>query len=159
MACVQVAQLAGNIATVLCGVTALDVVSARAGHATWLGATRPAFMDEAAAAKSGPVAVPAMQHPLLLQVRQTMDALGRIHCLIASVTAGYAVLQAVDWSCDGGPVAVPAMQHSLLLQVRPGLHADMRRKFNYLYHNYHVSNGENVNTDNMLRRRSAARHC
>ncbi len=62
---------------------------------------------------------------------------------IASVTAGYAVLQAVDWSCDGGPVAVPAMQHSLL-QVRPGLHADMWRKFNYLYYNYHVSNGENV---------------
>lgn len=64
----QVAQLAGDIGTVLSGITALDVVAARAGHANWTGATRPAFINEAAAVEHGPVSVRGMQHPLLLQV-------------------------------------------------------------------------------------------
>ena len=54
---------------VLEGMTALDVVSARARHADWTGAARPTFVDEEAAQQCGPMSIHAMRHPILLQAR------------------------------------------------------------------------------------------
>jgi dsDNA-specific endonuclease/ATPase MutS2 len=66
----QTAELAPDILEVLEGMTALDVVSARARYADWTGAARPTFVDEDAAQQCGPMAVHAMRHPILLQARR-----------------------------------------------------------------------------------------
>lgn len=64
----QVTQEGDGIDAALRGVTALDVVAARAGQAVWCGAVRPHFLTPREAAEMGPVRVPGMRHPLLLQV-------------------------------------------------------------------------------------------
>ena len=64
----QVAQHAQQLHSLLDSVTALDVASARARHASWLGATvPPRFITAAEAAAQGPVCLPRAWHPLLLQ--------------------------------------------------------------------------------------------
>lgn len=65
---VQIAESAVGIEAVLQGITALDVVAARAKHAAWCSAARPSFSDEEEAERDGPVRVPSMRHPVLLQV-------------------------------------------------------------------------------------------
>ena len=63
-----VAQHAQQLRALLRGVTALDVASARARHAAWLGATQPPrFLSAEEAAAGGPVQLPRAWHPLLLQ--------------------------------------------------------------------------------------------
>lgn len=62
------AQHAQRLCALLAGVTALDVASARARHASWLGATTPPrFLTQDEAAAGGPVQLPRAWHPLLLQ--------------------------------------------------------------------------------------------
>lgn len=73
VASLQTADLAHDITEVLRGITALDVVSARARHAEWTGAVRPSFVDEEAARQHGPMSVQAMRHPILLQVRRAVS--------------------------------------------------------------------------------------
>ena len=64
----QVAQHAQQLRGVLSSITALDVASARARHAAWLGATAPpCFLSAEEAAAGGPVQLPRAWHPLLLQ--------------------------------------------------------------------------------------------
>ncbi len=52
---------------VLAAVTALDVASARAKHASWLGAVAPRLLRPAEVADRGCVCVRGMRHPLLLE--------------------------------------------------------------------------------------------
>lgn len=47
--------------------TALDLATARARHASWLGASRPSFLSAEEAAAVGLVSIPHAWHPLLLQ--------------------------------------------------------------------------------------------
>ena len=47
--------------------TALDIATARARHAAWLGAVRPRLLRPHEANDTGCVRVRAMRHPLLLQ--------------------------------------------------------------------------------------------
>ena len=83
--CPQVAELGPDISAVLEGITALDAIAARAGHASWTGAVCPGFVDEEAAAQHGPVLVPAMLHPLLLQVHQCfVRVLARLFSCVCS---------------------------------------------------------------------------
>ena len=64
----MLAQHAQRLRGVLAGITALDVASARARHASWLGATvPPRFLSPEEAAAGGPVQLPRSWHPLLLQ--------------------------------------------------------------------------------------------
>ncbi|KAL4458289.1 hypothetical protein ABPG75_013154 [Micractinium tetrahymenae] len=63
-----VAQHAQQLHSVLTAITALDVASARARHAAWLGATTPPrFLSAEEAVAGGPVRLPRAWHPLLLQ--------------------------------------------------------------------------------------------
>uniref|UniRef100_A0A383W1M4 DNA mismatch repair proteins mutS family domain-containing protein n=1 Tax=Tetradesmus obliquus TaxID=3088 RepID=A0A383W1M4_TETOB len=50
-------------------VTALDIVAARAKHASWLGAVRPAFTSSSgsSSSSSSPMHMPGARHPLLMQ--------------------------------------------------------------------------------------------
>lgn len=64
----MVAQHAQQLRSILASITALDVASARARHAAWLGATMlPRFLTAEEAAVGGPVQLPRTWHPLLLQ--------------------------------------------------------------------------------------------
>lgn len=64
----MVAQHAPQLRSVIAAMTALDVASARARHAVWLGATAaPRFLTAEEAAECGPVRLPRAWHPLLLQ--------------------------------------------------------------------------------------------
>ena len=65
--CLQVAQHAGAIERVLEAITALDLATARARHAAWLGAVRPSFLSAEDATAQGLVRIPRAWHPLLLQ--------------------------------------------------------------------------------------------
>lgn len=75
----QVAEQGESILQVMGTVTALDLVAARAKHAAWLGAVRPAFLPEErglaaeglgpkAGGAVGAVRIRGMRHPILLQV-------------------------------------------------------------------------------------------
>ena len=59
--------LSPRCAQVLEAVTALDIATARARHAAWLGAMRPRLLRAHDADARGCVRVRAMRHPLLLQ--------------------------------------------------------------------------------------------
>jgi hypothetical protein len=59
---------AHHLQELLDAVTALDIVAARANHAAWLGAVRPAFLPSSSGSSSSPVYMPGARHPLLMQV-------------------------------------------------------------------------------------------
>ena len=68
----QVAEAGDRILAILRSVTALDIVAARAKHARWASATRPAFLRPGASCSAdGVVSIFGMRHPLLLQVPAT----------------------------------------------------------------------------------------
>ncbi|GAB4822194.1 hypothetical protein N2152v2_009240 [Parachlorella kessleri] len=62
-----VASHADRVEGLLVSLTSLDIATARARHARWLGATRPAFISREQARATGLVRIPRAWHPLLLQ--------------------------------------------------------------------------------------------
>ena len=65
----QVAEQGDRILAILRSVTALDIVAARAKHARWASATRPAFQHASGShCADVAVSITGMRHPLLLQV-------------------------------------------------------------------------------------------
>lgn len=112
----QVTQEGDGIDAALRGVTALDVVAARAGQAVWCGAVRPHFLTPREAAEMGPVRVPGMRHPLLLQVPWWPGPQQRsLVCCV--VTAPHAVVS-TGASCTSLRRSLRALISGRILRIR-----------------------------------------